>query len=129
MDFFHGVDACGGIAADPGSARIVYLLVLNRNREFLRSQQSPRKSARKNMDTSIATATITPKRKYCRLLEQVRDHEGRIRFAESVELLKEIDNLGRHMYLVRFNDGGTTFVFPNEVEMLTEAAPNTGVQN
>ncbi|HTR61332.1 MAG TPA: hypothetical protein VMH37_06480 [Candidatus Binataceae bacterium] len=70
------------------------------------------------METSITTATDNPKRKYCRLLEPVRDHEGHIRFAESVEIVKEIDNLDRHMYLVRFEDGATTFVFPHEVELL-----------
>ncbi|GEM_PF-1974611 len=72
------------------------------------------------MDTWTDTANSTPKRKYCRLLEQVRDHEGHIRFAEAVEIVKEIDNLGRHMFLVRFKDGGTTFVFPHEVELLSE---------
>ena len=71
------------------------------------------------METLIATATDNPKRKYCRLLEPVRDHEGHIRFAESVEIVKEIDNLDRHMYLIRFEDGATTFVFPHEVELLT----------
>jgi len=52
------------------------------------------------------------------LLEPVRDHEGRIRFTEAVEIIKEIDNLDRHMYLVRFEDGSTTFVFPHEVEII-----------
>ena len=70
------------------------------------------------METTTTTATHIPKRRYCRLLEPVRDHEGHIRFAESVEVVKEIDNLDRHMYLVRFEDGATTFVFPNEVEVL-----------
>ena len=70
------------------------------------------------METSTTTATDTPKRKFCRLLEPVRDHEGHIRFAESVEIVKEIDNLDRHMYLVRFGDGATTFVFPHEVEIV-----------
>jgi len=74
------------------------------------------------METSTTTATDTPKRKYCRLLEPVRDHEGHIRFAESVEIVKEVDNLDRHMYLVRFEDGATTFVFPHEVEIV--AAPS-----
>jgi hypothetical protein len=71
------------------------------------------------METSTSNATAdNPKRKYCRLLEPVRDHEGHIRFTEAVEIIKEIDNLDRHMYLVRFEDGSTTFVFPHEVEIL-----------
>jgi hypothetical protein len=81
------------------------------------------------METSIATATTNPKRKYCRLLEQVRDHEGHIRYAEAVEIVKEIDNLGRHMYLVRFDDGSTTFVFPHEVEVLAGPALSRASQN
>ena len=79
-----------------------------------------RESEQKPMETSPAnTSTDNPKRKYCRLLEPVRDHEGRIRFTEAVEIIKEIDNLDRHMYLVRFEDGSTTFVFPHEVEVLS----------
>jgi hypothetical protein len=79
-----------------------------------------RGSERKPMETSATnTATDNPNRKYCRLLEPVRDHEGHIRFTEAVEIIKEIDNLDRHMYLVRFEDGSTTFVFPHEVEILT----------
>ena len=74
------------------------------------------------METATTTASTNPNRKFCRLLEQVRDHEGRIRFSEAVEIVKEIDNLGRHMYLVRFDDGSTTFVFPHEVEMLSDPA-------
>lgn len=51
----------------------------------------------------------------CRLLKPIRDHEGRIRFGERPRVLQDIYNLGRHMYLVRFEDGSTTFLFPDEV--------------
>jgi len=70
------------------------------------------------MNTSTTTATVNPNRKYCKLLAPVRDHEGHIRYEEAVEIIKEIDNLERHMFLVRFEDGATTFVFPHEVEVL-----------
>jgi hypothetical protein len=81
-----------------------------------------RGSEQKPMETSTTnTTTDNPNRKYCRLLEPVRDHEGHIRFTEAVEIIKEIDNLDRHMYLVRFEDGSTTFVFPHEVEILTKS--------
>ena len=53
--------------------------------------------------------------RYCRLLRPVRDHEGRSRFEERPRILREINNLDRHMYLVRFDDGATTFLFPDEV--------------
>jgi len=39
---------------------------------------------------------------------------------EIVVVLKEIDNLGRRMYLIRFYDGETTFVFPNELDNVAD---------
>ncbi len=81
------------------------------------------------METATTTATDSPKRKFCRLLEQVRDHEGHIRFAEAVEIVKEIDNLDRHMFLVRFKDGSTTFVFPHEVEMIPDSPLSQAAHN
>ncbi len=53
--------------------------------------------------------------KCCELLRPVRDHEGRTRFHETARILDELDNLGRRMLLVRFEDGATTFLFPHEV--------------
>lgn len=53
--------------------------------------------------------------KYCRLLGPVRDHEGRTRFHERPRVVAELDNLDRHMFLVRFDDGATTFLFPDEI--------------
>jgi hypothetical protein len=51
----------------------------------------------------------------CRLLRPVRDREGRCRFHERPRILREVSNLDRLMYLVQFEDGATTFVFPHEV--------------
>jgi hypothetical protein len=51
----------------------------------------------------------------CKLLKPVRDHEGRSRFAEKPRIIREINNLDRHMFLVQFDDGATTFLFPTEV--------------
>ena len=53
--------------------------------------------------------------RYCALLRPVRDGAGRNHFNESVMLLREIRNLDRIMYLVRFADGSTTFLFPHEI--------------
>ncbi len=49
------------------------------------------------------------------MLKPVRDHEGRSRFSEEPRIVREIENLGRRMYLVQFSDGATTFLFPDEV--------------
>jgi hypothetical protein len=51
----------------------------------------------------------------CRLLKPVRDHEGLSRFSEKPSILRSVDNLGRRMLLVQFDDGATTFLFPDEV--------------
>jgi len=52
------------------------------------------------------------------LLKPVRDREGRSRFEERPRILREVNNLDRTMYLVQFEDGATTFVFPHEVTMV-----------
>ncbi len=51
----------------------------------------------------------------CQLLKPVRDHEGLSRFVEKPRILRAVDNLGRRMFLVQFEDGATTFLFPDEV--------------
>ena len=53
--------------------------------------------------------------RYCRLIKPVRDREGRTRFEERPRILREVINLERKMYLVQFEDGTTTFVFPHEI--------------
>ena len=53
--------------------------------------------------------------KRCRLIGSVRDHKGRVRFGEHPTILREIENLDRRMFLVQFEDGATTFLFPHEV--------------
>ena len=35
----------------------------------------------------------------------------------SAILSPEVSNLDHHMYLVKFSDGATTFVFPDEVDV------------
>ncbi len=53
--------------------------------------------------------------RFCKLQKPVRDHDGRSRFSESPRILREMNNLDRRMYLVQFDDGATTFLFPDEV--------------
>jgi hypothetical protein len=52
----------------------------------------------------------------CHLRVPVRDREGGIRFRERPTVLCEIFNLGRRMYLARFADGITMYLFAHEVE-------------
>ena len=56
--------------------------------------------------------------KRCQLLQPIRDRSGMVRFHESPEVLREVENLGRRMLLVRFDDGATTLLFPHEVKSL-----------
>lgn len=56
----------------------------------------------------------------CSLLRPIRDSEGHLRFGEAPEILREVDNLGRHMFLVRFGDESTTFLFPDEIVLSDE---------
>ncbi len=64
--------------------------------------------------SGMETESVTQYRR-CSLVRPIRDHEGRVRFHETPEVVKEINNLGRLMYLVRFADGATTFLFPDEI--------------
>lgn len=60
-------------------------------------------------EQSISTA------RRCRLLRPIRDRQSRVHFGELPIILRELVNLGRQMLLVRFGEGSTTFVFPEEV--------------
>jgi len=60
-----------------------------------------------NVDTVVG--------RHCSLLRPVRDQEGRSRFNERPVILRQVNNLGRRMLLVQFDDGSTTFLFPDEV--------------
>ena len=55
--------------------------------------------------------------RHCHLLKPVRDQEGRTRFNERPEILREVNNLNRRMFLVQFADGSTTFLFPDEINI------------
>lgn len=64
---------------------------------------------------NIATNEIVGRR--CLLLKPVRDHEGLPRFNEKPVIVREVNNLDRRMFLVKFADGHTTFLFPEEINI------------
>jgi hypothetical protein len=68
------------------------------------------------METTT-TASFELVGKTCHLRRPIRDRAGRSRFTETPVILREMQNLDRHMYLVKFADGATTFVFPEEIEV------------
>lgn len=53
----------------------------------------------------------------CLLLRPVRDRSGLTRFNERPKILRELNNLNRRMFLVQFEDGSTTFLFPDEINI------------
>lgn len=55
--------------------------------------------------------------RHCLLLRPVRDHEGQTRFNEKPVIMREVNNLNRRMFLVKFADGSTTFLFPEEINI------------
>jgi hypothetical protein len=65
-----------------------------------------------NMESTNFEAVVG---RHCRLLKPIRDREGLSRYNEKPRILRSVDNLGRHMLLVQFEDGATTFLFPDEV--------------
>ena len=65
-----------------------------------------------NMESTNFEAAVG---RFCRMLRPVRGHEGLSRFSEKPRILRSVDNLGRRMLLVQFEDGATTFLFPDEV--------------
>jgi hypothetical protein len=67
------------------------------------------------METINADAAVVGR--HCNLLRPVRDQQGRSHFAETPIILRELNNLGRRMLLVQFDDGSTTFLFPDEVDI------------
>jgi hypothetical protein len=67
--------------------------------------------------TTTATGTFDVIGKTCHLRRPIRDRAGRSRFTETPVILREMSNLDRLMYLVKFADGATTFVFPDEIEV------------
>lgn len=71
----------------------------------------------RTMAAAISSGLLDLHGRQCRLRRPIRDRSGRSRFQEMPIIVRELFNLDRHMYLVRFSDGATTFVFPHEVDV------------
>jgi hypothetical protein len=67
------------------------------------------------MEAAISSLSVNGR--FCNLRRPIRDRSGRARFDETPVILREVFNLDRRMYLVKFADGATTFVFPDEVDL------------
>ena len=69
------------------------------------------------MEAAVSTETLEVIGKSCHLRRPIRDRAGLTRFNETPIILRQVFNLDRCMYLVKFADGATTFVFPDEVDV------------
>lgn len=69
------------------------------------------------MGTAIFSEALDLYGTQCHLRRPIRDRSGRSRFREMPVIVREVFNLERHMYLVKFSDGATTFVFADEVDI------------
>ncbi len=67
--------------------------------------------------TTTTTGIFEMIGKTCNLRRPIRDRAGRSRFDERPVIVREMLNLDRRMFLVKFADGATTFVFPEEIEV------------
>jgi hypothetical protein len=54
----------------------------------------------------------------CRTNRLIRTHAGTVPPAAVGTVLFELDNLGRHMLRVRWDDGLCAYVFPDEIEIV-----------
>ena len=70
------------------------------------------------MAAAISSGLLGLHGRQCVLRKPIRDRSGRSRFQEMPIIVRELFNLDRHMYLVRFSDGATTLVFPHEVDVV-----------
>ena len=55
----------------------------------------------------------------CRAMREVRSHRGLIRRSTEGTIRHDMDNLGRRLISVQWDSGGTDYVFPSEIEIIT----------
>jgi hypothetical protein len=66
------------------------------------------------------------KRTPCVARKEIRTHDGIIRpFTEGI-ILAEIDNLGRRLLRVQWENGMVSYVFPSEIEIVKSETPVNG---
>ena len=56
----------------------------------------------------------------CRATRTVRSHRGLIKSSTEGTIQHDIENVGRHLISVQWDGGITEYVFPFEIEIITE---------
>ena len=54
----------------------------------------------------------------CRAIRDIQSYQGMVRASTEGTIQYEIENLGRHIINVRWDNGLSLFVFPNEIEII-----------
>ena len=57
--------------------------------------------------------------KRCRAVRLINTQDGRVLRGARGTIRHEMENLGRHLVFVSWDDGPIGYVFPNEIELLT----------
>ena len=68
----------------------------------------------------MTNPTLTRMR--CRATREIRTSQGLIRCSTEGVIQCEMDNLGRHPILVRWDSGVTDYAYPSEIEIIGQEA-------
>jgi hypothetical protein len=60
----------------------------------------------------------------CRANREIRTHAGNVRSSAEGTIVSETDNLSRHLIEARWMDGFCAYVFPSEIEILSDDFPD-----
>jgi len=72
-------------------------------------------------ETSIMSGNAAGLR--CRATRQIRTPGGNVQLLAEGTIISEIDNLGRHLIEVDWEGGVRAYVFPDEVEIVSDQRP------
>ena len=62
----------------------------------------------------------------CRATKQIKSHRGLTRRFTEGTIQYDLDNIGRHLLNVEWENGVTDYVYPFEIEILDEEEPLSG---
>lgn len=62
----------------------------------------------------------------CRAVREIQSHQGRVSLSTEGTIQYEIDNLGRHLINVRWDNGLSLNVFPSDIELIPSPGSDSG---
>jgi hypothetical protein len=73
-------------------------------------------------ETSMMFGSVAGLR--CRATRQIRTHAGNVQLSAEGTIISEIDNLGRHLIEVDWQNGVRAYVFPHEIDIVSDDSRN-----